>query len=70
MHRRLRNILSRILHREKLSLNLIASNLFVNSSYLSRIFKQTTGESITKYIMRKRVEKSMELFDNTWTEGV
>lgn len=53
------------LDREKLSLNLIASNLFVNSSYLSRIFKQTTGESITKYIMRKRVEKSMELFDNT-----
>lgn len=45
------------LDREKLSLNLIASNLFVNSSYLSRIFKQTTGESITKYIMRKRVEK-------------
>ena len=28
------------LDREKLSLNLIASNLFVNSSYLSRIFKQ------------------------------
>ena len=38
---------------------------FVNASYLSRIFKQSVGESITKYIMRKRVEKSMELFDTT-----
>ncbi|MTD61930.1 response regulator [Ruminococcus sp. AF21-42] len=53
------------LDREKLSLNLIASDLFVNASYLSRIFKQSVGESITKYIMRKRVEKSMELFDTT-----
>lgn len=53
------------LDREKLSLNLIASDLFVNASYLSRIFKQSVGESITKYIMHKRVEKSMELFDTT-----
>lgn len=53
------------LDREGLSLNTIASGLFVNSSYLSRIFKQYTGESVTKYIMRKRIEKSMELFDNT-----
>lgn len=53
------------LDREGLSLNMIASGLFVNASYLSRIFKQTTGESITKYIMRQRIEKSMELFDHT-----
>lgn len=53
------------LDREGLSLNLIASDLFVNASYLSRIFKQTVGESITKYIMRNRIEKSMELFDCT-----
>lgn len=53
------------LDREGLSLNRISSELFVNSSYLSRIFKQVTGESLTKYIMRKRIEKSMNLFDNT-----
>ncbi|MDE7334598.1 MAG: response regulator [Lachnospiraceae bacterium] len=53
------------LGKEGLSLNRIASDLFVNSSYLSRIFKQVTGESLTKYIMRKRMEKSMDLFDNT-----
>lgn len=53
------------LDREGLSLNMIASGLFVNASYLSRIFKQTAGESITKYIMRKRIEKSMDLFDQT-----
>lgn len=48
-----------------LSLNMIASDLYVNNSYLSRIFKQSMGESITKYIMRRRIEKSMELFDTT-----
>ncbi len=32
------------LDREKLSLNLIASDLFVNASYLSRIFKQSVGK--------------------------
>lgn len=53
------------LDREGLSLNMIASELYVNASYLSRIFKQTVGESITKYIMRKRIEKSMDLFDQT-----
>lgn len=53
------------LGKEGLSLNMIASDLFINASYMSRIFKQATGESLTKYIMRKRVEKSMDLFDHT-----
>lgn len=48
-----------------LSLHMVASGLFVSNSYLSRVFKQYSGESITKYIMRKRIEKSMELFDTT-----
>lgn len=48
-----------------LSLHMVASGLYVSNSYLSRVFKQSAGESITKYIMRKRIEKSMELFDTT-----
>ena len=48
-----------------LSLHMVASGLYVSNSYLSRVFKQFSGESITKYIMRKRIEKSMELFDTT-----
>lgn len=48
-----------------LSLHMVASGLYVSNSYLSRVFKQFSGESITKYILRKRIEKSMELFDTT-----
>ncbi|WP_373215540.1 response regulator [Ruminococcus sp. 5_1_39BFAA] len=65
MVRKAQEYIENNLDREGLSLNMIASELFVNASYLSRIFKQTAGESITKYIMRKRIEKSMDLFDQT-----
>lgn len=48
-----------------LSLKNIADSLFVNESYLSRIFKQSTGESVNRYLMRCRIEKSMELLSTT-----
>ena len=49
----------------ELSLRLIAQELYMNGSYLSRVFKQETGESLTEYITRKRIEKSMQLMDET-----
>lgn len=48
-----------------LSLKGIAEKLYLNESYLSRIFKQTTGESVNRYLMRCRIEKSMELLSTT-----
>jgi len=48
-----------------LGLKLIAAELFVNASYLSRVFKQEVGESLIEYITRNRIEKSMQLLDST-----
>ena len=44
---------------------MIAQELYMNGSYISRVFKQETGESLTEYITRKRIEKSMQLMDET-----
>lgn len=46
---------------EDVSLNKIAEILHFNPSYLSRIFKQLTGKSLTEYIAEVRIQKSCEL---------
>lgn len=48
-----------------LSLKQIADILYLNESYLSRIFKQATEESVNRFLMRCRIEKSMELLSVT-----
>lgn len=45
----------------KLSLKTIASNIHVNPSHLSRMFKKETGEVITAYINKTRIDKAKEL---------
>lgn len=50
---------------EALSLKVVAACIFVNESYLSRIFKQEIGESLIGYITRKRIEQSIELLNRT-----
>lgn len=49
----------------ELGLRMVSQELYVNASYLSRVFKQEVGESLIEYITRKRIEKSMYLLDNT-----
>lgn len=60
VHEMLRLIQER-LHEEELSLYLVAEKLFVNYSYLSRIFKKLTGQSFSDYVLRLRMEKAKEL---------
>ncbi|MDF2614554.1 MAG: two component transcriptional regulator, AraC family [Clostridia bacterium] len=48
-----------------LTLKSLAAYLYVNDSYLSRTFKKELGESVIEYITRKRIEKSIELFNTT-----
>lgn len=48
-----------------LSLLNIASKFYVNPSYLSRIFKQETGQSFTEYLLRLRMEKAIEFLKET-----
>lgn len=48
-----------------LHLKLIADKLFVNPSYLSRLFKKEVNQSITEYINTSRIEKAKELLSDS-----
>lgn len=48
-----------------LSLNSICSYLNISTSYFSTIFKDLTGETFTKVLIRTRMEKAKELLENT-----
>lgn len=53
------------LYEQELTLKSIAGAIFVNESYLSRIFKREMGESLIEYITRKRIEQSIHLLNTT-----
>ena len=48
-----------------LSLSALSSMLNVSSSYLSSLFKQETGQTITDYVNRKRIELATHLLETT-----
>jgi two-component system, response regulator YesN len=48
-----------------INLNDLANKYFINSSYLSQLFKNETNEKFVDYVTRIRVEKAMELLSNT-----
>jgi len=50
---------------EDLSQTVIADNLGITAPYLSKFFKQETGENMVDYINRLRVEKAKYLLANT-----
>ena len=45
---------------EPLTLSSLAQKYIVESSYLSRCFKQETGESLTTYLTNRRIQKATE----------
>lgn len=51
-------------YNEKISLEQMAKMVYLSPSYLSRIFKQETGELFNVYINRIRIEKSKALLPN------
>lgn len=53
------------LSNQDLSLSGIAKEFFLNSSYLSRIFKQETGCTFVEYLTKLRIEKALSLFKET-----
>ncbi|CAM4505675.1 two-component system response regulator YesN [Paenibacillus endophyticus] len=44
-----------------LTLHTLAERMYVNSSYLSRLFKRETGEAYTSYVLARRMEKAKQL---------
>lgn len=50
---------------EPISLTFAADRLRLNPSYLSRIFKEKTGQSFSEYVTRTRMERSKQLLTAT-----
>ena len=48
----------------KITLDDISSHVFLSRSYLCTLFRQKTGGTINDYILRVRIEKSIELMAN------
>ncbi|MFP4377399.1 MAG: helix-turn-helix transcriptional regulator, partial [Spirochaetales bacterium] len=50
---------------EPIGLDTICELVFMNKSYLSRLFKQEVGETFSEYLMRRRVEKAKRLLQSS-----
>ncbi len=50
---------------DKIRLSDIANDLDMNPSYLSRVFKQKTGITISNYISQKKTDEAKRLLENT-----
>jgi two-component system response regulator YesN len=48
-------------YHEPISLNMIAEVIYLSPSYLSDLFKNQTGENLTNYLSKVRIEKAKEL---------
>lgn len=48
-----------------LSLKKIAKSLYVNESYLSRVFKAEAGENVTEYVLKLRIGKALKYLNET-----
>ena len=53
------------LYNQSLSLTDIAENINAHKVYLCRIFKEETGENVTQYILKAKIEKSKEIILST-----
>lgn len=51
-------------YKENLTLEEIANNVFLSTSYASRIFKKVQGVSIVEYIAKVRIEEAKKLLAN------
>ncbi|NOV04199.1 response regulator transcription factor [Paenibacillus planticolens] len=50
---------------EPITLTSVADEVGLSSYYLSRLFREETGESFNDYVTRLRMEKAMQLLQNT-----
>jgi two-component system response regulator YesN len=66
-NRKSRNVIENIkeiIHRnynENMTINEIANEVYLSTTYLCMVFKQETGETVNEYITKVRIEKAKEL---------
>lgn len=46
---------------EDITLQIVADKLYINSSYLSRLFKKETGKSFSSYVIERKMETAKKL---------
>lgn len=51
--------------KEKLTLDLVSSKIFMNPKYFSKIFKRETGVSFSQYINSLKIKHACKLFETT-----
>ena len=59
------NVIDKYIFNPEMGLSFVASKIFVNDSYLSRVFKQETGQALTSYVMKKRIDESIRLLNTS-----
>lgn len=52
-------------YEHKISLDQIAHNMYLSPVYISKIFKEETGESPINYLIKIRLEKAKEILEET-----
>lgn len=57
-------------YNEKISLDAIAQNMYLSSVYISKIFKDETGESPINYLIKIRLEKAKEMLVSLKSDSV
>ena len=50
---------------ENISLNVLAKQFYMHPNYLSRLFKEKTGENFVDYLLEVRMKKVKELLENS-----
>lgn len=55
---------------QKISLDRIAENMYLSPVYISKIFKEETGESPINYLIRLRLEKAKEILEKDDRSGI
>ena len=60
-------IASHLSRPDDLSLTSIAANAYFNPAYLSRLFHQVTGETLSEYISAERIRRANDLLKNPGT---
>lgn len=52
-------------YQEDISLNMLAEQFYMHPNYLSRLFKEKTGENFVDYLVKVRMQKVKELLRNS-----
>lgn len=58
-------IVDAVFDSDQMSLGYVAQRMSRSEAYISRIFKEVTGESFTQYVRKKRMERAYELLRDT-----